>query len=531
MNASPAPSPVTGVSLRCGSCGAPYGGTPQGELLRCGYCGTTQRMVDARQFLDHFMAQVTAFVRQAVPAGLDVSRSDTVDPMARLAAFNMGVRPRLSTESNQYRFRCFNLLSTPFTPQPFSTSANPTAAVDPTSVSVFVAQVQYVSGLAVDDASRGLIRDAGGLATCYQSVLVAARLAGGAEPERFHLISQNLKAAAKAVESTGRWPGLVARLEALASQSDAVDLYLSGRDFGEARRLLGTAGEGLGRARVMLTTTPDIGYMTTAVDQELAGVRTIGSMITIAETSPTVLPHPLAYAQRLSGVLNGLAQSAPGDWAPSFRTMRLREEVFRRAAEVRSAQAGGGSVKVVASGNGTLVPFWVVELPYTFETGVAWTKKGKEVPETLLVAATFPTDLSNLHGAGTSRGLTDVFAAGRAATPGRFTDHIRGREQKITESGGVVALLQSVSTASAVGSQAIPPFTTEAEALKLVQVYVDSAKAANPKVAAQLRGSSPRILDMVYVPCVLHTAPLVPWLGPLSPVSLGDPQTLLGFVA
>ena len=527
-----AANPLTELSLRCQSCGAPYAGNARGEILTCTYCGTSQRTVDARQFLDHFMAQVNAFVRQAVPPGLDVSRSTTIDPVARLAAFNSSVRPRLSTESDQYRISCFNLLSSPLAVLPFSPTGQQSVGVDPATVSIFAAKVQSVSGLAVDDASRELLRRAGGLASCYQSLLVANRLSNGTQPERFHLISQNYSTAGEAIASTGRWSPLVVRLTGLAEEARAVDTLLSGRELAEVHRLLGEAGRELGEARSLLAATPELGYMVAAVDQELAIVRTVGSMLNIVENSPSVAPHPLHYIQRLAGVLDWLAQVGPSEWAPTFRSAKLREETFRRAAEVRGAQAGRGSVKVILAGTGTLVPFWVVELPYTFETGVLWAKHGKEVPEILLVAATFPSDVSSLRGPGTARVLTDIF---RAAAMGhslvKYSDKVRGKEQKISESGGLIPILQNAALSPIEGLQAIPPLTTEAEAMRLVQLYVQGVRLENPKVAAQLRASSPRILDLVYVPCIIHVSPPIAWLGSLSPSTVGDPQVLLGFIS
>src|SRR5208282_2736678 len=523
---------LTELSLRCQSCGAPYAGNARGEILTCTYCGTSQRIVDARQFLDHFMAQVNAFVRQAVPPGLDVSRSTTIDPVARLSAFNSSVRPRLSTESDQYRISCFNLLSSPLAVLPFSPTGQAFAGADPATVSVFAAKVQSVSGLAVDDSSRDLLNRAGGLASCYQSLLVAVRLSTSGQPERFHLIAQNYSTASDAIASTGRWSPLAIRLTGLKEEAQAVDLLLSGRELAESRRLLGAAGRDLGEARSLLSATPELGYMVAAVDQELATVRTVGSMLNIVENSPSVAPHPLHYIQRLAGVLDWLAQVAPNEWAPTFRSAKLREETFRRAAEVRGAQAGRGSVKVILAGSGTLVPFWVVELPYTFETGALWAKHGKEVPEILMVAATFPADVSSLRGPGTARVLTDILrAAGRGPTLAKYSDKVRGKEQKISESGGLIPILQNAALSSIEGQQAIPPLTTEAEALRLVQLYVEGVRLENPKIAAQLRASSPRILDLVYVPCILHVSPAIPWLGPLSPVTVGDPQVLLGFIS
>jgi len=523
--------PISNLQLRCGSCGAPYARLAPGEIQICTYCGTAQRTVDARQFLDHFMAQVTAFVRQAVPIGLDVSRSQTIDPVARLSAFNSSIRPRLTTESDQYRFACFNLLSSPLAILPFSSGLSVPGGTDPATVSVFVAKTKSVSGLAVDDASRELLQRASGLASCYQSLLVASRLANSQQPERYHLIAQNYATASDAIASSGHWPPLALRLAALSAQTRATDLLLTGRELGEARRWLSVADESLSRARTMLSAAPELGYMVTAVDQELSVVRTVGAMLEIAEKSPMFPPPPTVYVERLVGVLNWLAHNTPGDWGTSFASIGTRELIFVRAAQLRAAQAGCGSVKVVLAGSGTFVPFWVVELPYTFETGVLWAKRGKQVPEILLVAATFATDTASVTGAGSGRVLTDVFSASSGGSViGAYYSRVRGRQEKITESGGLAHALQYATVSSMQGLPAIPPFSTEAQALRLVQRYIDGVRYSNPKVASQLRASSPRILDLVYVPCSLNTSPPVPWLGPLSPISLGNPESLSGFV-
>ncbi len=525
-------SPVSSLPLRCGSCGAPYSRVTGGEIQTCTFCGTSQRTVDARQFLDHFMAQVAAFVRQAVPTGLDASRSQTIDPVARLSAFNSSIRPRLVTESDQYRFACFHLLSSPLAALPFSAGAAVPDSADPAAISVFAAKIQSVSGLAVDEASRELIQRAGGLASCYQSILVASRLANGRQPERFHLIAQSFATAADAIASTGRWPPLAVRLSALSTESRAADALLAGGRMEECTRWLGRATEELERSRTMLATAPELGYMSAAIAQELAVTRTVGAMLEIAQNSPHVAPPPMVYAERLMGVLNWLSENTPGDWGASFRALRTREEVFRSASQLRAAQAGRGSIKVLTGGSGVYVPFWAVELPYTFETGVLWTKRGKEVPEILLVAATFPTDLASVTGMGSGRVLTDVFSAsGGGRSINAYYDRVAGKQAKITDSQGVTSVLRAAAMSPIPGLPAVPPFTTHAEALRLVQRYVDGVRFSNPKIAGQLKASSPRVLDLVYLPASLNAPPAVPWLGPLSPVSLGNAQSLAGFVA
>jgi len=529
---NPSPNIFASLSLRCNSCGAPYANAGGQEILACTYCGTTQRVVDARQFLDYFTAQVTAFVRQAVPPGLDVSGSTTVDPVARLSAFNTSVRPRLTTESDQYRFAAFNLLSRPSLVLPFTVSDSSPSAVSPASISVFVAKVQSVSGLAVDEASRELLHRASALATAYQSMLVAGDLLRSSKPERFHLAAQNFVNAASALAEIPKWKALSTRLSALAMLAEASDLLVAGRNTSDVRSALGTAGQHLSEASAQFATVPELGFMSTPVEQELAAVRTLGSMVTIVETSSTVAPHPFAFLERLCRVLDWCSRYTPGDWAPTFRSMRTWEEVFLRAAELRAAQAGRGSVRVLQVGSGVWVPFWRVELPYTFETGALWAKRGKEAGETLLVAATFPTNISSFSGMGSAQVLTDVFSAGPGASGGTgMYSRLAGKQQKISEGGGLAGILQGVTTASVAGQPSVPPFTAGTESLRLVQNYIGAVRAANPKIAAQLRTSSPRIVELVYLPCAIPGPSPLPWLGTLSPKSVGDDRTILSFVS
>ena len=157
---------------------------------------------------------------------------------------------------------------------------------------------------------------------------------------------------------------------------------------------------------------------------------------------------------------------------------------------------------------------------------------GRRFPRPCWSPATFPTDLSSLSPVGARLVVTDIFATtlGNRAL-NEYYGRLRGTQQKISESGGVIPALQNATVCSLPGHPAIPPFTTQAEAQRLVQAYIVGLRFANPKVATQLRGSSPRILDLVYAPCNLQASPPVPWLGSLSPSSLGDPQSLFGFLS
>ncbi len=526
-NGSALGSPISSLALRCTACGAPYGAGSSSEILTCAYCGTTSRQVDARQFLDHFQAQVAAFLRQAIPPGLDLSGATNVDPVARLAAFNSSIRPQLSTESEKYRFSLFHLLSSPFVVLPFGAATRSGTVADATSVSVFSAKVHAVSSLAADSASQELLRRASGIAGAYQCLLVASNLASSAAPERLHLMAQNFTAAATALGDTGRWSVISTRLSGLAAQSRAADSLLTPRGNDGSADPLAQAQSSLARAREGLVSQPEIGFMHAAVDQEIACARVLGSMVRVVRESNAVRPHPLAFLQRLTGVLDQLAANLPPDWAGVYRSFRLREEVFNRAAELRIAQAGRGSIRGLAVGSGLLAPFWVVELPYTFETGALWNKHGKEAVETLLVSAMFPTDPRTLSITGARLAVTDVFLGSSPGfQPGQLVDRVTGKQQRISESRGLTQILSGASMMSAAGQPAVPPLTTSAEAIQLVQWYVQWVRTVSPKIASQLRASSPRVTDLLYVPVAIASPTPLPWMGNISPGTVGNPNVL-----
>ena len=61
-------SPLSIVALRCRACTAPLPATTGEDIIKCPSCGTSQRVVDARAFLDQIMLQVNAWVRQVDPS-------------------------------------------------------------------------------------------------------------------------------------------------------------------------------------------------------------------------------------------------------------------------------------------------------------------------------------------------------------------------------------------------------------------------------------------------------------------------------
>ncbi|MDE1819897.1 MAG: zinc ribbon domain-containing protein [Euryarchaeota archaeon] len=511
-------------ALRCSSCGAPLR-DPTGDLVSCDHCGTVQKLVDARAFLDQIMLQVNAFVRQALPLGLDASSSTTIDPVARHNLWVSSVGPRLSTEYGEYRFRIYNLLSHTMTTLPFTLAMDLPPGGDPKEAFLFQAKVQSVASLAVDEASRATVAESAGLAVAYAYALNNAALLKGTKPERYHLMGQNFADAALALHGIPRFSSLEARFLGLSRLSDAID-QLSQADVPEARAALEEALPHLSRAKEGMTKDFDLAVMLQAVDEEISLTRAAGSMTEAVALDPRGLSAGSLGA--FQGILQLLVQhrsQAPPLWQRTFRAGDRQEKVLAMTLDARRAQANSSTVKVAPLPGPMAVPFWVVEAPYSFQTGAAWRKHAVEVPERLLIAASFPLDAGAMSGQDVAAVLTDVFSARQRSG---LMQRLGGKETSISEGGPVQGLLRASTPRPLAGMRVVPPLSTPEDALVLAQTYIDTSRRTDPTLEKQLKLSSPRIVDLVYVPVgpVPPGYPLIPPLGPLSPRSVGDPSAL-----
>src|SRR5574340_1281412 len=218
-----AASPLSLVALRCRACTAPLPATGAEEIIKCPICGTSQRVVDARAFLDQIMLQVNAWVRQAIPMGMESYATQSVDPIARQSVFMNYVKPRLTTEYQEVRFNFLNLLSQPLGVLPFMVEKNLPKATTPANVFLFQAKVQSVAPLAMDQQGKDSVAETAGAATAYAYLLNNAALAADTKPERYYLMSKNFSAAAGAVKTVPRYAALADRLQGLADLNTGLD--------------------------------------------------------------------------------------------------------------------------------------------------------------------------------------------------------------------------------------------------------------------------------------------------------------------
>lgn len=518
---------VGAKALRCASCGAPLK-EPTGDLVTCEHCGTVSKVVDARAFLDQIMLQVNAFVRQSLPIGLDSASTATIDPVARHNLWTTSIGPRLSTEYGEYRFRTYNLLSHPLATLPFTLASDVPEGGDPKQAFLFQEKVRSVASLAVDEASKNTVAETTGLAVAYAYALNNAALLRGNRSERYHLMAKNFADAAAAMQGIPRFVGLEARFQGLSKLSEGLDLLTQAK-VTDARRALLDALPPLSRAQQVMNSDFDLAVMLQAVNQELSLARAASCLNEAVGLDPAgVSPASLLAFQAYLGLLAQHRRVGEGLWQRTFRSTDREARLLQLALEARRAQSNAGAVKVAPLPGSVAFPFWVVEAPYSFQTGAAWRKHAVEVAEAVLVASTFPLEPSAMSGSDPSTVVTDIFSARERAG---LLQRVGGKETTISAGGPVRGLLQGSAPRPLQGLRVVPPLSTSDDALVLAQAYIDASRKKDPSLDKQLKLSSPRVVDLVYLPLapVPPGSPLVPALGALSPRSVGDPREFPSF--
>jgi len=514
-------NPTSMLALRCKSCSAPLSAAPTDEIVRCQFCGSTQKLVDARAFFDQVLLQVNAWVRQAIPVGMEAMTTGMVDPIARHTIFANNIRPRLSTEYGEYKFNCFNVLTHPMTVLPYMVERGTPLTNDPKDVFLFQAKVQQVAALAVDSESKGMIAELGALSVAYGYLLNNAALMADTKPERYHFMKENFDAAAQAAKSAQKLSGLDERFRGLAKLANGLD-NLTSLNVEEAAGQLEEAKTMLQNARATALQSIDMSLMVQGIDKELSVAR---SSIYIAEALRYAPGGDYGAAmspiRNLMAVLTTLQEMPYPQWQGRFRDTNHHEEILKVVADIQKAKAGAGAISMLPLQGTVLFPFWAVDIPYTFQTGALWKTQGVEVTEALLISATFPADLNAFSGNEPRPVLTDVFGArGKSG----FFNKISGKETSISGGGPVRDVINRSHPYSPGALKVIPPLSTAQDAVEIVQEYITRARQADRTIQNQLRLSAPRVIGLIFVPGQPDNMRpnVLYWLGGLAPRSVGN---------
>ena len=523
------PTTLTTVSLRCKSCSAPLSAKPSDEIVKCEYCGSSQRMVDARSFFDQILAQVNAWVRQAMPPGVGASVNSIVDPIARHMVFVNNVQPRLSTEFGEYRFSCLNVLSHPLLVLPYMTDSSVIARDNPKDVFLFNAKTQSIAALAVDDESKALVSEIGGLSTAYAYLLNNASLMAELKLERYYFMMQNLEAAADALKGVVKYQGLNERVKAVASLAHGLDLLTNLHPV-EANPHFEMAREMLEQAEATVLQNPEMAIMLQAIKMERSMVKSARYLADASAMSRDGnVADGMMPIRNLLGTLGSIRTNGPPSWRARFQNATHHEQIIKEVTDIRRATSHSSTIRMVPGSGTMLFPFWAVDIPYTFQTGALWKTQGVEVVESVLLSATFPADQAAFYQDDPRHVITDVFSA--RERKGFFEGSYKkltGQETSISGGGPIREVIQKAQPGYPDGMRVVPPLSTAQDSITMVQAYVTRAAQADRTVQNQLRLSSPRVIGLIFAPGAPDGVRpnVMPWLGGLAPSSVGNLDVL-----
>lgn len=210
------------ISLRCNYCGAPLDGSNEGkDIIKCKSCGTSQKMIDAKNFLDQILGNVYSWISNAIPTGFDFTHAENVDPIARHNIFVNNVKPILETEYGEYKFNSINLFSNVLVVPPFRTDNCIESLNTAKDVFEFNAKIKSIRDLAIDDESKNLINEVDCISTAYAYILNNLELLAEEKPERFEFMSRNFSEAEKTLEGNEKFLPLKERISGLYNLSMA----------------------------------------------------------------------------------------------------------------------------------------------------------------------------------------------------------------------------------------------------------------------------------------------------------------------
>ncbi len=479
------------VALRCKYCGAPL---DEGQIrsdspyVTCQSCGTTQQRMDAQAYLEQMMGQVKSWISSAIPMGFNIAGAENVDPVARHSIFTKDVKPKIELEMNEFKFSYVSLLGNCLLVLPFSTCRITRPQHTANKAFEFNAKVKSVSALAVEQDSKDLIEDAASMSQSYAMMINNIELLAEDKEGRYVLMANNFTESSNALKKAKGKEVVSKRFEALATVCNGINELLSG-NLVDSEAHIREGREELVPLKDEAFSDMEFGIMSQAIAQEVAVCDVLLNVIEATRTSN--VNDPLAI---LNGFIKVLTTELPSHpkWGYLLNDKGRMNDVMQNMGCAMCARFGKSPVPV-ASGDGRyLVPFWEIDLLYSFETGALWKKKSVEVSDKLLLAADFVVDKGCLDRP--SCAMTDIFSD--RPKEGRFSG-IKGAETSISNGSGLRAITDSVSDQTVSGRCIYLPMSTRKEAEKLCGEYLGGVADKNKK----FKLSKPEVKRLVYIPC------------------------------
>jgi len=479
--------------LKCVHCGAPLPEPKEGqEYITCEFCGYTNRIKDSTTYMEQLKLEIQSWLKTLVPANI-ISAGSAVDVVSRHNIFTTIIKPDLLSKHLEVKSRIAHVISTPLIFLPYWDVYLNVDIDPPKKAFEEAAKIESVRPLAVVDEDASFINKvtATQYMYAYFSNFVNLVNSGERDPE---LISNNFKKIAEAFEGVPEGEAPKLRFEGLYHIYAALDRMLDG-DMESATVYIKSGKDLLSKAKETAVKNPEYVPMIPAIEKELSLTAAIENLI--EGLSATV--NPMEYLVKLKMFFKA-SEEARKTLAERYhldsKDFGRYTDIIREVKNILLAKNGIPAINLVGSPRKLLLPFWRIQLTYTFTTGSLFWKKGKAITDELLILATIPY---------ATQPITDIF---KIKPKGGMLDSFLGKEVAMTT--GYIRELAASSRPSSIstGTVVIPPMITNEEAKMFSDWYIRNVtQRTNNKVkfgvsklmgivylGAEIRG------DDVYIP-------------------------------
>jgi len=467
--------------LKCLHCGGPLPEPAEGvEYVTCEFCGYTNRLKDSTTYIEQLKLEIQSWLKSIVPANV-ISANSAVDAVSRHNIFITTIKPDLISKHLEVKSRIAHIISTPLVFLPYWDVYLNVDIDSPKEAFEEAAKIESVKTLAVVDEDATFLNKV--IATQYMcayfSNFVHLVNSGKKDPG---LLSNNFKKIAETFDGVpgGEAPKL--RFEGLYHIYAAIEAMING-DTNTANIHIKSGKNVLRRAREAAVKNPEYTPMIPAVEKELLLTTAIEELI----EGLSMTSDPTEFLPRLKTFFNA-SERAKESLAENYH---IDSKDFGRYAEIISeikniivAKSGTPAINLVGPPRRLLLPFWRIQVTYTFTTGSLFWKKGKAITDELLILATIPY---------AAQPITDIF---KIKPKGGMLDGFLGKEVSMTT--GYIKELMSSSRPSSIssGTTVIPPMITNEEAKLFSDWYI---KNVTEKTSDKVKFGVSKLMGIVYL--------------------------------
>jgi hypothetical protein len=484
-------------ALRCSSCGAPLPPDATLQIITCQYCGVSQQRIDAEKYIEQLRTDVYRWVQSLVPTA-SVQSAAQIDPVARAQIFEHTIRQDIEQKRDSWSMQlltaCSNhLLVPPFLSAPSHFSI--ASSIDPKNMLNESARLQGLVPFAQSDDQTSLLNATAASSETLGYVSNVMRIATSSATPSYTTMARNFRGASESLAKDKSKLAGATRMEGLALANEGLAFFIDGK-FYDAQKKFMDADNRLQEAQKAIITQTSIiswfagikseanivGSLKIAVDGAQAGCSTglsANDMLKRLET----YSRAFESARKSIGSLLHTGDRIDPD---TYR------ELCRSFAEINMAKSGQRPVTVLFGGGQIWIACWLVDLNYTFATGVLFMKKGLMMTERLLLPGLFSLNPARLYQA-PDEVVTDVFSL---KAPSTFWDRLSGKEKSLAAYTGFASDSRLQTTTIPTPSPVVPILSTKFEAERAVNMYLERVRQ---RLQDKLRIGIPSISKIVYV--------------------------------